>query len=462
MRGTRTLTAAVLLALAGTPVAFAQTAPDTTAPGDATAQPPLLIDYTLSVGLEHSDNIALRHDDKISQNVLSPNVTFSIDREGSTLQAHATGQFEYLDYLEGQYVNELRGQFAGNLNWVLSPQRLSFSASDISGVQPVQTRVEYAPDNLQQINIFTAGPTLQFRLGNALRGQAELRYSNTVASKTKYFDSDRGSFALRIFRDLEATSRVSFNAEVNHVDPKQTNILTNVFAAPSYDSYRVYAAYQDIRPKLRLDASVGWTDYEFNQGIAGRNGAFASVAVNWQVTPRSILGAGASHDFADMAGNLAASQLGAAGTIPDISHITGSGLVVGSSVVTSQVFEQNQANLSYVFTGDRVGFQVSPYFRRQHYFNNLGLDIKYRGVSSSITYRITPLLTLGFTGEYDRIQFLTGNDHDTYSSYGPNLAQQLTPHWSWQLSFSHYTRHGSISSRDFVENATYLAVRYRR
>lgn len=461
MRGTRTLATAIVLALAGTPVAMGQTAPTTGDDTPATARPPWLIDYAVSVGVEHSDNITLTHADKISQNLLTPDLTFSLDRQGSTLQAHATGQVEYVDYLEGQYVNEFRGQFAGSLNWVLAPERLSFAATDVSGIQPVQTRVEYAPNNLQQVNIFSAGPTLNFRLGSALRGQAELQYTNTVASKTKYFDSDRGSFTLRAIRDLDPTSQLSFNLEANQVSPKQTDIAINPFAAPSYSNYRAYGTYQSILAKLTLTATLGWTDYNFNQGIRARNGAFASVGANWQLTPRSVLGAGASHDFGDMAGDMAASPL-AIGTIPNITRSTNSGLAIGSSVVTSQVFEQNQANLSYTYTGERFGFQVSPYYRRQQYLNDTNLDIKYIGANSEITYRLTELMTAGFTAEYDRVGYLLGGGHDTYESFGPYLRQQLTPHWSWRASLSHYSRHGSIASHDFVENAIYFAVSYRR
>ena len=459
MRGTRQLAVAIMMALSGMPVALAQTAQDNGA--QAPVQPPWLLDYTIGVGLEHSDNITLSPNDKISQNLLIPDMSFSLDQEGSTVQLHAAGQAEYLDYLEGQYVNELRGQFAGILNWVLSPERLSFSASDVSGVQPVQTRVEYAPNNLQQVNIFSAGPTLDFRLGSTLRGQAQLNYTNTLASKTKYFDSQRSSFILRIIRDLDPTSQASFNVESNYVDPREIDIYVNPLAAPSYTNYRVYGTYQSALSKIKFHASMGWTDYEFNQGISSRDGAFASIGANWQLTPRSSLGAGASHEFGDMAGNMAVDPV-AAGTIPDISHITDSGLTIGSSVVTSQVFQQNQANLSYTFSGDRTGFQISPYFRRQYYINDQNLDIMYRGVSSSITYLINPRLTLGFTGEFDRIQYLTDGGHDTYVSYGPNIQQRLTPHWSWQASLSHYSRRGNDPSRDFDENTLYFVVRYRR
>lgn len=469
MRGTDKLATAIALALVA--AAFPATVlaqVDTTlpAPADDTAaldaqKPPLTIDYTLGLGVQHTDNVNLSHDDPISQNLLTPNLTFAVDKQGSRVQAHATGQIEYVDYLEGQYVNEFRGQFTGGVNWVLAPQRLSFAITDSSGVQPVQTRVEYAPDNLQQVNVFSAGPTMNFRLGEAMRGQAELIYTNTLASKTKYFDSSRGAFALRAIRDLDPTSQLSFNAEAQHVEPRQTDIDVNPFAAPSYTNYRVYANYQSNLPKVQLNLSAGWTDYRFNQGVPGRSGAFGSLAANWQVTPRSTLGVGAAHQFNDVVGDIAVDQA-AANTIPDVSRTLDSGLAVGSSIVTSQVFEENQASLSYAYVGDRFGLRVSPYVRRRHYINNPSLDLKYRGASSDVTYLINPLLTLGFSAEYDRIQYLTGGGYDTYTSFGPSLTQQLTQHWSWQASFTHYSRHGSTPERDFVENSIYLAVRYRR
>jgi len=488
MRGHDKLAAAITLALlvvATSGTALAQTDPETASPNDTTAtpdalsqqKPPLVIDYTIGLGFEHSDNIGLTQENRESQNLLTPNLTFMLDKEGSRVQAYAAGQIQYVDFLEGAFVNELRGQFTGGLNWVMAPDLLSFSMIDTSGVQPVQTRVQYAPDNLQQVNVFSAGPTLHLRLSPVTRVQAELLYTNTLASKTEYFDSQRGALVASLIRDLSPTSRLTFTAESNFVDPSQTDFPTNSFAAPSYTNYRAYGNYRSLLPTLTLDITAGWADYQFHQGVPSRNGAFGNVAISWQLTPRNSLGFGAGHQFGDAANEIA-TDLGALDanpnaprtlssvlppdTIPNLFRNTGSGLAVGSSIVTSQVFEENQASLSYAFKGEKYGFMISPFYRRQHYFNDPTLDIRYLGASGGATYRVNPLLTIGFSIEHDQIKYLNPIGHDTYTSYGPNLAQQITPHWSWQASLTHDQRHSDSNGHNYSENAIYLAILWTR
>lgn len=491
MRGHDKLAAAIALALlvvvtSGT--AFAQTDPavappdnTTTAPNASDAQlqqqPPLLINYTVGLGFEHSDNIGLTQDNRESQNLLTPNLTFMLDKGGSRVQAYAAGQIQYVDFLEGAFVNEVRGQFTGALNWVMAPDLLSFSMVDTSGVQPVQTRVQYAPNNLQQVNVFSAGPTLNLRLNPVTRVQGELLYTNTLASKTEYFDSQRGALVARLIRDLSPTSQLTFTAESNFVDPRQTNVIVNSFAAPSYTNYRAYGNYRSLLANLTLDVTAGWVDYQFHQDAPSRNGAFGNVAISWQMTPRSSLGFGAGHQFGDAASEIA-TDLGALNanpnaprslgsvlppdTIPNIFRNTGSGLAVGSSIVTSQVFEENQASLSYEFKGEKYGFVISPFYRRQHYLNDPSLDIRYLGTSGGVTYRVNPLLTFGFSMERDQIKYLNPIGHDTYMSYGPNVVHELTPHWSWQASLTHDQRRSDSSGHDYSENAIYFAILWTR
>jgi hypothetical protein len=483
------LAAAIALTLltAATPgIAPAQTSQEATSPDGTTAtpntdaqpqRPSLLIDYTVGLGFEHSDNIGLTQDDRKSQNLLTPNLTFLLDKEGSRVQAYASGQVQYVDFLEGEFVNELRGQFTGALNWVMSPDLLSFSMVDTSGVQPVETRVEYAPDNLQQVNVFTAGPTLNLRINPVTRVQAELLYTNTLASKTEYFDSERGSFLASLIRDLSPISRLTFTLESNYVDPRQTDFTNNSFAAPSYTNYRAYGNYRSLLATLSLDVTAGWVDYRFHQGIPSRSGAFGNLALSWQLTPRSSLGFGVGHQFGDAAGEIA-TDLGALNanpdaprtldsalppdTIPNIFRNSGSGLAVGSSIVTSQVFEENQASISYAFKGEQFGFVISPFYRRQHYVNDPSLDIRYMGASGNVNYRISPLMTLGFSVEHDQIKYLNPVGHDTYTSYGPNLMHQITPHWSWQASLTHGHRNSDSSGHDYTENAVYFAILWTR
>jgi hypothetical protein len=174
--------------------------------------------YMLYAGLEHSDNVALSATNPVSQNVLIPGINFSYVQQGSTVQANVLGTLEYRDYLGNAFSNQTLAQLSGQVNWTVLPQRLDFTVQDYAGVQPLSTFASNAPNNQQQTNVLTLGPTLHFRLGDTVLGQAELRYINSDASETKQFNSSRGEAALRLFKDLSSTAQVSLNLESQSVD----------------------------------------------------------------------------------------------------------------------------------------------------------------------------------------------------------------------------------------------------
>ena len=170
-------------------------------------------DYGWRVGVGHSDNIGLTETDPISQNMLIPGFDFSYQQEGSTFQADVVGNLEYRDYLAHAFDNQTLAQLAGQANWTVLPERLDFTVRDVASVQPLSTFSSNAPDNQQQTNVLTLGPVLKLRIGDAMRGQVELHYINSYASKVDDFNSSRGVLAGRLFRDLSPTDVLSLNVE---------------------------------------------------------------------------------------------------------------------------------------------------------------------------------------------------------------------------------------------------------
>src|ERR1700753_1107779 len=121
-------------------------------------------DYTLQVGAGHSDNINESEIDPVGESILIPKTTFTVDEKGADVQATAVGDIEYRDYLGGDFDNELRGQLSSVVNWIISPQRLWMDFEDYAAVAPVNILATNAPNNLQQTNVFTLGPTFSFRI----------------------------------------------------------------------------------------------------------------------------------------------------------------------------------------------------------------------------------------------------------------------------------------------------------
>jgi hypothetical protein len=417
--------------------------------------PAAQLNYTLELGAEHSSNINLSQYDPISQDLLIPRLFFSYDQVGSTLQAHAVGQIEYRDYLQGDFGNEFRGNLAAALNWVMLPERLAFAITENSGVEPVNPLANNAPTNVQQTNVFSAGPTLLLHFSNALRAQADLRYINTTASKTKYFDSQRGSGALRLVRELNATDQVSANVEAEHAHFTNPGTGPGQFT-PDYDSYNIYGRYQSKLASIQIDAILGWSKYVFGDGAPDQSGSMVRALLNWNVTPESTLGIGGTRQFTDASEQLIVDPT-QIGTSIDTTSIT-----VGNAVITPQIYLEKRFDANYAYQGPRLGFSIAPYYRQQNYLNDPTFSQQGPGLAFNVEYRLRPLLTAGFAAAAERTSYTSLDRRDELYSYGPSMTDQLTPHWSWRLNLTRNQHNSNQPGLSYNENVVFFVISYKR
>lgn len=475
MRGSNKLAMAIVLTMAGSAgTALAQSVPsedsgypasqETYTPQanpafgqpETTPEPATLpvLNWAVGLGYEHTDNVNRTSLDPVNQDILQPTLNFTYHQQGSAVQAQVTGLIQYTDYLQGFYDNNIFGQLSGQMNWTISPKRLNFDVEDYASVQPVNTRVSNAPSNLQQVNVFVAGPTLTFLMGDALEGEADLRYINSTASKTKDYDSQRGMGAFRIIRNMTPTDTLSGNVEATHVDFNNADPLAG---ASTYNKYDVYLQYQRILTHLNLNLGLGASRIDFSQGASSRSGGYMQASVAWQVSARTSLVLGATSQITDSTANLAQS--------PNLATITltNPNLQVGSSVITPSVYRENGLNLGYAYLGPRFTFNLSSYYTRLRPLNSIG-DVARNGyvVSAGATYLIQPLLTLGATASYQVTEYISDRSRDRDPAFSVYLSREMTPHWSWSVTLAHNSRLTTAPGLGYQENQLFAILYYRR
>lgn len=409
-------------------------------------------DYSLYGGVEHSDNIGLSNTAPVSQWLLIPGFGFDYAQQGATLQAHVTGGAEYRDYLGGKYANQKFGELAGLVNWSMLPQRLDFVAQDYASVQPISTLSSNGPDNQQQTNVLTVGPTLYFNLGSAVRGQAELRYINSRASRTTQFDSSRGDAALRLIRDVSPTSQLSLNLETQQV---------NFDDASEVDYHRDEAFVRYVRKlaSLDLDASAGWSRISLDGGHGSVSDPLLRADLNWHVSARNALGVSYTRSYSDAAQdliNLTGPMDTTASATPPLSVQIG-GAVIGSGVYLEQRLEGH-----YDYGGDRLTVSLSPWYRKLHYVEGLQPDQTGRGGEFGVDYRLNPRLTLSGFANYERENYTTLDRRDTTTNVGVALRQFMNSHWSWRLSLVNQHRASTAPGEGYRETEVYVGVVYQR
>jgi len=409
------------------------------------------LDYSLYGGVEHSDNIALTTDNPVSQNVLIPGLSFAYLQQGSDLQANVAGNLEYRDYLGSRYTDQTQVQLASQANWTILPARLDLAMQDYAGVQPIDRLASNAPDNQQQTNVFTFGPTLHFRLGESTRGQADVHYINSYAQKNKDFNSHRTQGSLGIIKDVSPTDRLSVSLQAERVS------LSDPSTASDYDRRQLLGSYVSKLPHLQVDFALGWSQLDFKRAdTPTASGPMARLTLDYDPTPRSILSFSAAREYSDAAEDLLQQQP------TEILEGSGRGIDVGNTTVDSQVYLERRLRLAYAFNSERASFSIAPLYRKFGYVNDPTQDQTARALSLNIDYRLRPTLTLSIGGGGERLVYDRLGRHDSTVNYGLGLAQQRTPHWSWRASLLRQQRHSDQAGQSFQENEIYFGVIYHR
>ena len=409
-------------------------------------------DYSFYGGVEHSDNINLSATAPVSQWVLIPGLGFDYAQQGATLQARVTGAAEYRDYMGGPYADQKLGELAGMANWTVLPERLDFVAQDYASVQPVSTLSSDAPGNQQQTNVLTVGPTLHFDLGTAMRGQAELRYINSRASRTTEFNSSRGDAALRLMRDISPTSQLSLNLETQKVNFDNSGQI-------DYRRDEAFVRFVRRLAHLDLDVAAGWSQIRLAGGLGSASDPLVRANVSWHASARDTFGVSFTRSYSDAAQDL----INLAEPVETGSRVTPPlSIQTGGAVIGSGIYLERRVAAHYDYSGERFTFSLSPWYRRLHYVEGSQLDQTGRGGDVGVDYRLSPRLTLSGFANYEREDYTTLDRRDTTTNLGVALRQSMNSHWSWRLSLVNQHRTSTAPGEGYRETEVYVGVVYQR
>lgn len=420
-------------------------------PGSAWA---VELDYQVGASLLHSDNINLSDEMPLSETVLMPQLRFTAEQNGAAVQLKARGSVQYLDYRKGVYDNEVRGDFNGQLNWIVLPERMNFIAENYLSQQPISTLTGFSQGNSQQVNVFVTGPSFFARFGDRTLGQLDLRYSNTYAEEINTFDGDRYSAAGRINHDLSSTQHLSFNAETTKVE------FDRVASASNYRRHDAYVGYLSNMQAMDLDVSAGYSRLELSEGGPSSSEPLIRTKLDWRLSPRHILRGVLNYEFADVTQNL-------------VNRIDNpQGPIIGGPVPPGQenvqigpdTFRQTHVEVGYLYRGETFNARLQPYRDRVRYLDGAvqDQDQNVDGMLLEAGYRLSPGMSLTLLAVREKREFtgVTRNDRDSVASLA--FTNQFSRHWQGRAEVQYRKRDSSTPAQDYVENAVVLSFHYSR
>jgi len=407
------------------------------------------LNYSLDLALGYSDNINQSATDPVGQTMLIPRIDFDFKEEGASLKANAIGQVEYRDYVQGDFGNEVRGQLSGVATWIILPHRLNFDFEDYAAVQPINILAPNAPNNQQQTNVFTLGPTFNFRLYQTLNGQADLRLTNSTASETKDFNSNRALGALRLVKDLNPLDQLSANAEFQDIH------FTDSTGGPDYDRVDAFVRYQSKLSQLDLDFAGGYSRIRFS-GAGDDSGFLGRAVVTWRATPSNTFSLGAVRQFADASQDLVVDPAAL------VALAQGSGVVVGSTTITPDVYLEKRLQAGYVYQSDRWRVHAEPYYKKLDYLLDPAQNETAHGAVAGVSYRPRPLWTLAFDASEETREFVSIDRRDEDLRFDLSFTDQLARHWSVRADLIRNQRNSTALNQGFDENIAFLTLIFKR
>ena len=431
-------------------------------PGNSLA---VQLDYAIGAGLMYTDNVNQGEFDPIEESIFSTRVDFAITENNRHLDLAIRGDAEHLNYLDNVYDDEVRGSLAANLDWTISPDRLVFSVDDHMGYEPIDFRSNNAPDNLQRINVFSAGPTLMGRLGEHTDGELELRYVKTDAEKTEDFNTDRYSVAARLLRDFDPTQRGGLNVEALQVDFDRPDLYSGYRRRDVFYSHDLTLN----RTRLQLEAGYSWLDLEGYS--ATYDAPRLRATADFQVTPRSRVHVDLAYQFAEAAHDLVRrlsesddpfEPTDPANPIDPGDPVDPTSPVGPSGAITPDVYRERRVEIGYSFVGERLTLDINPYYSRNHYLNSPIDNRGDRGISLDLGYRLTPRTDLLASAWASSRKFdsFPRKDKDLAVSIG--VSHRLSRHWSGQVELRHLDRDSNVNGGSYVENVAFVSITYHR
>jgi hypothetical protein len=255
--------------------------------------------------------------------------------------------------------------------------------------------------------------------------------------------------ALRAIRQLNPVDTLSANVQLQDVR------FTDRTGGPDYQHLDAFARYQSQLSELDLDLVAGYSQINFS-GTPDHSGPLAHAIVTWRATPRNTLTFGYVRQFSD------ASQDMVIDPTALVATALGTGIVVGSATINSDVYREQRIEASEVFNSERFQLRFAPYYKKLDYLLDPQYEQDIRGVVAGASYRPRPLWTLALdlTDETRKYPFLTRRDEDRRLDL--SFADQLSRHWAVRLDLIRNQRDSTQADQEFRENVFFCTLIFKR
>ena len=408
----------------------------------------LEIESGVGAGLLYTDNARLSADNEEDDLIVVGSVGAKIDENSGPLRLKAEAELIHLHYTKDTFSSQnypglrLTGgyeQIRGRLDWQVQnyfSQRL------------VDTDEGATPDNIQNTNVFTFGPSIRFRISGRQTITVKPEYRNFyyegVGDNNQ--DNNQGNnqqygLSANWFYRMYPTMDVGLDGSVTEV------VFDSGPRANDYTRSTAHAGLSGTRARSVYSLNLGGTN--ISRDSSGSTSGFSgNLTWSYNLTGHSRARAYLSSDITGTGNLLLDSQ-----TNPedgDFSNVQNSSDVVRNNIVRL-TYRREDVTLNTEVWGE---FRDLDYEGRQS-------DRDIRDIGANMNYRVTATLSAGIFGRY-RWTKETGTDRrDKSYSITETVGYQLTRKLRANLDLRYQKREskGGLSD-EYSELSTFVRLVY--
>jgi hypothetical protein len=406
------------------------------------AVPATALDWGVDVGtgLLATDNLQRSKDAPLDANISEANARFALRESTRTLDIDAVGGVIHREYDARGISADTLPSVNAFLQWTLAPERFAWVVVENAGQRAINPNDGLLPSDRENVNIVGTGPEFQFALDGGSWITTSARYSR-VDYQESPLDSTRLAGRVGFEHELESGNVWSLNFA--HARTEFSETATHFYVQS------LYAGFASKGPLGVLDADLGVSS--LHQADGSRNGYFADVRLDRQLSSHTEISVDLVHRFADSADVFRRRQ----DLEPDIES-------TADVIASDQSLRETALDIGVAWMGRRTRLALGGVYFDEKFFNDdVSASRSGAGVYALGEMRLLQRLQLQSRFEWRR-EAPELEDPVHLSQVQVSLYWQFTRTLGLNLGAEHYLRDGSDgSTANYDENRYFLMLDWR-
>jgi hypothetical protein len=408
--------------LAGNPVVFA-----------------LEIEPGIGAGLLYTDNAKLEAKNEDDDLVVVGYLGAKISEGEGPFLFNASTSLIYTNYTENTFSDQYYVNLAALAEWGMIRDRLDWRAEDFYTQQRVNSLDADTPKNSEDTNVFSFGPTVYFPISG--RQQVTLRplFQDFYYEKS---DTDNRQYSLNAdwSYKLNRITTTGLDGRVTTVDYDDED------KNPNYTSTAIHAFLAGSLPRSEYTLDAGATNINRDK-FENQSGFSGSLTWLYRMTGHSIARAFLSTDLTDSSQGLLKSEQN-----PDDGDFD-------NEQISGDVLRNTTARLLFRREDTTFNADVWGEYRDLDYKESPN-DRDVREFGTRLDYRVTPLVTTGVNGRYNRTKEKDTGRRDKRYIIGADIAYQLSSKLRARFDVRYQNKDSNESNEEYKEFSAFVSLVY--